>query len=493
MGMGLKRKNKKGVALLWTLIICLVFLIVTSTMVGYIIKDSQASMRIEDSVQAYAAARTGIDWALVYINPDNQLVTIDQIVDYTKTIQISSESEVTVKVTGTIGASVIIESNGKKLGTKIVERKLRYETKPYTTRVNPGYVVNGDFKMDFDFWLGAPGTELSFGAKKETSNSIELGVEIPTGTNCIYITALSQPSNNCIDLGTEHNLNEPYKFKATLMYTKGVSAILEISQRDSGSFSLSPVGSTSINLIGVTLNPIATPYGLSAGTDSSYVDGSYYQDGVSPYSFVDNFNFWATPTANAVSPLSTCSLTANYQVKTMTIDYVVIWHINNYVTGTEASMTGPLLPQNPYTNINSWSGNVPLTGAFSPGVDSTYTLNLTMPDGRKNSCQTVFHAPPVVPLACNIYELSGLPVYPSYSRISMRGMVTSGQPERAVLEHRTTDNPPIVYSISVPATTPYIFVNYSFVQHPTNRGDVWELILTDMYGNTGKCSKATSF
>lgn len=57
-------KKKQGVALLWAVILSSVLLLISGTMVSYIVRESQFSIKITDSNQAFAYAKSGIEWGI---------------------------------------------------------------------------------------------------------------------------------------------------------------------------------------------------------------------------------------------------------------------------------------------------------------------------------------------------------------------------------------------------------------------------------------------
>jgi uncharacterized protein (UPF0333 family) len=103
--MGTILKKKKGIALLWSLVISLVMLLISGTMVSIIVKDSQSSVRIEESAQAYAAAKSGMDWGIWYLNSQQTGTTFPVTFDIN-----GSQVQTTVDVIP--GTPTIINSTG---------------------------------------------------------------------------------------------------------------------------------------------------------------------------------------------------------------------------------------------------------------------------------------------------------------------------------------------------------------------------------------------
>lgn len=257
-----KLKQNKGVALLWTLIICLILMIVSGTMTGYIIKDSRASIRIEDSVQAYAAARSGLDWATWYTDLENKEITgIENghvFDDFEKEITLNADPLVTATVTisGTIGdsgSSLIIDSTGL---VNEVQRKLHYEIRP-ASPITDGGILPNNFKMEYDFWYDSLNANFIFG-QKESDDSLGLGMIIegnmPKCARLVVAPVTGQLTSDCIDLSNDTNLTEPYRYRATIIYISETIATLEISPRNTDGIFEDSLGSQSIDLTGTALS-----------------------------------------------------------------------------------------------------------------------------------------------------------------------------------------------------------------------------------------------
>jgi uncharacterized protein (UPF0333 family) len=282
MGMESLINKKKGVALLWTLIICLVLLIVSGTMVGYIVKDSRASVRIEDSVQAYAAAKSGMDWGAWYV--DNNVGPVP-ITKNNLVLNTNPNVNVSVSITRT-GAFpneiTTVESLGEVNG---VQRQLHYTISPSTPRTDfSSGPIGGSFMMEFDFWTSSSLTPFEFGVKNSSSVPV-LYMRVDSASGCAYLESrVTTPvtTSGCLDIGSDTNKSNVFHFKGTIKYVKNISATLEIAQRDPVTMVLAPlpaITNDSIPLFMQDFGQITSFYSsppYTPVTGSMIGDGSYW-------------------------------------------------------------------------------------------------------------------------------------------------------------------------------------------------------------------------
>lgn len=271
--MGTILKRKRGIALLWALVICLVMLIITGTMVSTIVKDSQSSVRIEESAQAYAAAKSGIDWGIWCLSKQSA-VPCSTSFDL-------GRGRATVDIKASDGTTVI-KSTGSIINGA-VRRVLRYELKPTSScDINKDVLESGinfspnvtteSFKIQFDFWMSELGNDFTFGIANTAGDNLAMvvdgsGIATLQTTRPNVITSAPIPSSaDPTPTLTVDSLN-PYRYRATIKYIHNISATLEISQRvlavDSAGGSIerfNPIGSQTIKLIGVSLTQMNSLY-----------------------------------------------------------------------------------------------------------------------------------------------------------------------------------------------------------------------------------------
>lgn len=152
---------KKGVALLWTLLIVIIMLIISGTMASYMSKEARMGVNIEESSRAYAFAKSGIDWGVL----NAKSATLDTSYCFNLDESISGDDDVCVVVSDKIDGQdeKVIVSTGK---ANDVVRKIEYivgdnEGSEITNIVNPpqdtifNSSVGGSFDFQFDFWTNA--------------------------------------------------------------------------------------------------------------------------------------------------------------------------------------------------------------------------------------------------------------------------------------------------------------------------------------------------
>lgn len=281
-------KRKKGVALLWTLIICFVLLIVSGTMVGFITKESQASVRIEDSVQAYAAAKSGLEWGNWYVKNYSRINPSGGDINSTFTVPVSLNPVISAKVliqfTKATGAGKI-ESEGEINGVK---RKILFnlsgsQSYKWPANANQPEILSpqicSSFKIQYDFWLDRnayPFQDFEFGVANSVTGK-NLYMNVDTYSNVTYAGIQSagvttpMPSIVLVDKSvyaptyqndTNRTPTEPYNYRAELKYIKNLSATIEISRRSISGDDVvyTPIGSQSIKMIGKDLGTIDRIY-----------------------------------------------------------------------------------------------------------------------------------------------------------------------------------------------------------------------------------------
>lgn len=214
------RKNIKGVALLWTLLISMVLLTISGTMVNFIIKDSRFTVNIEDSVKAYAIAKSGLDWGNWYkktnnLSNNNYLFNIDSNI---VRVVISADS---------VTSTAYVNGVERSLRTKYSEL-VKTAVIP-STNLSPN---TEGFTFWFDFW-GSVAGDADFGLKNDSSvPALFVNVNSGNAKLCMYynnpslVISCSEP----ISLSGA-NPTEPYNLRAEINYIDGSSASLKVSKR----------------------------------------------------------------------------------------------------------------------------------------------------------------------------------------------------------------------------------------------------------------------
>jgi len=292
---------KKGVALLWVTILSGILLIISGTMVSYIIKESQFSVRTDQSAQAYAYAKSGVDWATKYANDTKPISTVETSFDFSDS---NTESDVTVKITpkGTdCSANYCIQSTGM-VGS--VTRTLEYMINPVNlTRIIPPSPLTGpitpnnreSFNFQFDFWFGdnrASNYNGTVFGLSSTSGYIAMQINGIDGN--LQLLTSSGTVNTAINLGTEGSIiKTPFIYRAKIKHIKDTAAALTVFRRNpDGSYTC--VGSAIKDLRGLDLGNLNTLKVNTTGTyrtSSTTVGDGEYLEITSPLGkalYVDN-------------------------------------------------------------------------------------------------------------------------------------------------------------------------------------------------------------
>lgn len=282
---------KRGIALLWAMVLCSILLIVTGSMVSYITKESRFSVQIEDSGRAYGASKSGIEWAVQMLKNNPNFTSTGTTINL-------AGSQVTVRVTA--GNPVLIESTGIS-GT--TTRKIDFEYSPYSfgtnydsTRSNintttPTSTTVGSntesFTLTFDFWGGYNGT--GFGLRS-SDNTKRIGAHFSPawGTSMkIWTDNVASPAydNNLADntrVTNDTHKGETYHYKATITYLKDTAAMIKIyaeNDRINQPGVYTCVASGTRDLSGISLGDLSYFYAYTPGVNETGT--TYSTDNVS--------------------------------------------------------------------------------------------------------------------------------------------------------------------------------------------------------------------
>lgn len=359
-------KIRRGVALIWVLVLSTVLLITSTTMVSYIIKESQFSVRIEESTQVYAAAKSGIDWAKWKLDSKKPLDVLapsyafdllgnDGVPDTTVTID---ESQKTI-------TSASIYNN--------VTRKLKYKVTPTKSAAldlkdkinsNPSGkwigTNNESFDIQFDFWGGS----VPFGlGVYDSANNTNLFLDVDTsGSTRLKATAAgvtyqSDPINQL--LSAQSSL---FYYKAKIKYIKNTAAKLSIETFDLSTLSYSCLDETTLDLTNLSLGNLARLYVTSPSTvryieNGDLTDGTYITIG-NPGSFryVDNLR------TSFISSLPSWTVTTPPPIGKGTVTGAGIFLDGTDVTLSASNTVPGYLFNNWYSTT---TGSCPINGSTS--------------------------------------------------------------------------------------------------------------------------------
>jgi hypothetical protein len=129
--------------------------------------------------------------------------------------------------------------------------------------------------MQFDFWISGLGNEFKFGIANSLGNNLAMVVN-SSGQASIATTSPSSVVSTSPGIQLTANNIDPYRYRAEIKYIQNISATLEISQRIIGPGEperFVPVGSKSINLIGVNLINMNSLYIPAPAVHSHIING----------------------------------------------------------------------------------------------------------------------------------------------------------------------------------------------------------------------------
>jgi hypothetical protein len=266
--------SKKGIALLWSLVLCGLLLIISGTMVSFMVKESRMSINIEDSTQAYAHARTGIDWAKMFLQ-GKRGVEANGTYSFSMDPLVAGD-ELSVEISGDLSAgTTIIRSTGDSLGVKrAIEYKVTNNsgtvinpnpTPPYGT---PLPAANTDsFTLQFDMWSDGTGFPTQTANNDIpiiglTSNATPAGMGSPTrislglttsnaslGDNPSGIIISTISSANTVsrvpltwnptftsfaNINSDASSSVPYRYRVMLTYLNGTQVSAKLMVKSSG-------------------------------------------------------------------------------------------------------------------------------------------------------------------------------------------------------------------------------------------------------------------
>lgn len=272
-------KNRKGVALIWTLILSTILIITSTTMVSYIIKDSQFSVRIEESTQVYAAAKSGAEWGRWYLS-QNGNNAVDEYNFNLLTDNEDNETQVVIAPLDSGGYSISSESTANG-----VTRKLKYSilNNAFTPVVLKTPIANinttplgasnrESFTMQFDLWF-ADTTPANFelGAYDKNNNKLYFSLV----GNTFNLTAVSNGSS--LPIGTlvaqaSTTKNNPLNsYRVQIIYLKNTAARLKVISNSD----MQCIGSVNLDLSGIEFGDLSNLYFYTTSPADIKTDKAY--------------------------------------------------------------------------------------------------------------------------------------------------------------------------------------------------------------------------
>ncbi|MDD5693268.1 MAG: hypothetical protein WC437_02845 [Patescibacteria group bacterium] len=390
--------TKKGMALIWAVVMCSLLMLIATIVAGTIIKESQMTVRIDDSTIAYSAAESGIAWGTKaiddYVTGGGTGVPGASV--YSFTIN-KAKTEVSFAYNAT-SEVYTIESTGTSGNTK---RKIVqwYESKALTTVDLPNlpyaaspkanvFTGTKSFIFQFDFWEDSTLNTYDFGLQSSTGGYLKFR-SAPSGL-LQFVTKKSAAATEVVKTivnpaagDTPISVSQPYDIQISISYIKNTSASITISKRDAttGYVVDNCTRRVSVDLTNVDMGDftslVFSPTTLSRITNNNPVigDNDVLRIGSSPtnVAYVDNI-VQKGLTVVAATPAPACTLTPNPATITSGGSSTISWTTTN-----STSLT-----------INGVSRTPVASGSMSTGIlntTTTYTGNVTGPGGT-GTCST---------------------------------------------------------------------------------------------------------
>lgn len=275
--------RKKGASLIWALLVSLALLFITVTTANFVIKESQMSIRMDDSSRAYAAAESGIEWGKYCIAKGRSECSANGNVAGPFNVGGS-----TYTVTFNRTPDIKIESIGTSNG---VNRKLEYKVNPnasLTPIADPlgvTFTTAGSYIQQFDYWTAdknSLGSNIVFivgVASADTSQAIYMEHNTTSG-----LTLVSNINGTIFNRSAPISLtgiDTPYALRVRIEYYKDLSAKMIVSKRDDkSSTGYTCAGTAVLDMRGSVRGADMAKFYYSAVPDKqitqAYGDDSYY-------------------------------------------------------------------------------------------------------------------------------------------------------------------------------------------------------------------------
>lgn len=310
--------RKRGASLIWALLVSLALLFITVTTANFVIKESQMSIRMDDSSRAYAAAESGIEWGK-YCLAKISLCGGNYGPFYIGT------STYSVAITG--APNTKIESIGTSSG---VNRKLEYKVNPnasLTPIADPlgvTFSTAGSYIQQFDYWTAdknsiAPNTVFIVGvASADTSRAIYMEHNTTNG-----LALVSNINGTIFNRSTPVSLagiDTPYALRIRIEYYKDLSAKMIVSKRDDkSSTGYTCAGTAVLDMRGSVRGADMAKFYYSAVPDKqitqAYGDDLYYSlTAGSSVAYFDNMSLLGYTLTATKSGTGAGTLVSNYVV-----------------------------------------------------------------------------------------------------------------------------------------------------------------------------------
>jgi len=223
--------TKRGASLIWAMVMSTALLFIAVTTATFVIRESQMSIRMDESSLAYAAAESGIDWGKYCVQSQCAILT-PVGTSFGPFYVGGSKYVVTIKKEAT---QTKIESTGTSNG---VNRKLEHIIKNASpldsvsdANLTGTLQVDGSYVQQFDYW--ATGSSFANIGLGNLTEGIYLRHGYSDGKPYIFLTTTRNGETKETGLSLDGvNISSPYSLRIRIEYFKDLSAKMTVSKRN---------------------------------------------------------------------------------------------------------------------------------------------------------------------------------------------------------------------------------------------------------------------
>jgi hypothetical protein len=278
--------KKRGASLIWAIVVSTVVFTISVTTSSFVIKESQMSVRMNESARAYAAAESGIEWGKYCI--EKNLAACPAATTTNNTFALDGS---TYKVTIARGTDDTIKSIGTSNG---VNRQIDYVNKvgqnPVLLGASDNFTATGSYVQQFDYWTDGLSTSIG-----------KIGIGDSVGTKAIYLehyVDVTQKMRLVAKNGTNFNRNTdvglpvsvdtakisgPYNYRIRIEYTRDLYAKMTVMTKNATaveSFTcVSPIMIVDLRILGIGPSDLTRFYYSATPVAGAVGDGASYQLG----------------------------------------------------------------------------------------------------------------------------------------------------------------------------------------------------------------------
>lgn len=268
-----KMLAKRGISLIWVVIFCSLLILVATVMTSVIVMESHLSGNFDDSLQAYAAAKSGVAWGTYYVDQNGPSTLTRSFSSYDTATPPNKIADYEVTISGDTITSIGKVNNGtitRKLVYTFVDNGYDPLKVPYADIKTDSYVVstpaNESFSYQYNTWFSVGSTAATiFGISETLPLQNYIKVTINPSSDVATLTVSSTPnaggaqvvaSKSIDDLNGpgSGSLDRDFAMRATVTYHKGIGVELQMDTKDTTGARMKCHKRVMVSTIGNTLN-----------------------------------------------------------------------------------------------------------------------------------------------------------------------------------------------------------------------------------------------